>query len=68
MFRRWYALGIIYVNVGHSKQEKMRGLILYLIICAIAIGVAIWWLPYKYHDCLKVGHSKAYCIMQLGSK
>lgn len=25
--------------------------------------VAIWWQVYAYNDCLKVGHSKAYCIL-----
>ena len=30
------------------------------------IALAIWWGQYKYHDCLKVGHTKTYCILDLG--
>lgn len=26
------------------------------------VGLSIWWSVYKYSDCLKVGHSKLYCI------
>jgi hypothetical protein len=28
--------------------------------------IALMVLPYKYHDCLKVGHSKTYCALHTG--
>jgi hypothetical protein len=39
---------------------------------AIVLGIllliytAFWWAAYKYRDCLKVGHSKTYCVLDMG--
>jgi len=38
----------------------------YVLILIIVISLAVWWGKYKYNDCLKVGHSKTYCILDLG--
>ena len=39
--------------------------ILFGIIIAVVIVFMIWYLPFKFNDCLKVGHSKLYCILDL---
>ena len=38
---------------------KVVALTLLVLLC-LAGGCA--WKLYKYHDCLKVGHSRSYCI------
>lgn len=43
--------------------EFMAGMIL---IAAIIIG-SCWWINYKYHDCIKVGHTKTYCLVDIFS-
>ena len=40
--------------------------ILAILISIGLIGLGIWWGFYKYHDCIKVGHTKLYCIMSFG--
>ena len=41
-------------------------ILLMSIIIILVIIFASWWLPYKYNDCIEVGHTKTYCIIQLG--
>lgn len=40
-------------------------------LLAISLGivlltVAVGWGIYRYHDCLKVGHTKLYCVLSSG--
>jgi len=39
--------------------------ILYILLGVVIIGFLYWWLPYKYNDCMQVGHTKTYCILRL---
>lgn len=43
----------------------MKGLIAAILWVAV-IMFMIWWIPFRYHDCLRVGHSKTYCILEAG--
>lgn len=36
-----------------------------VLFCALAAS-AIWWQVYKFHDCRRVGHTKLYCIADIG--
>lgn len=33
---------------------------------AALLGFGVWWERYKFHDCRKVGHSRLYCVMDIG--
>ena len=55
---------IIYSGNFSGMSATYKVLIVLLFIPLI--GLAIWWGKYKYHDCLKVGHTKTYCILDLG--
>jgi len=48
-------------------MEKLEIVIAVLFIIAIVASI-VWWLPFKYHECKRVGHSTVYCWMTLGSK
>lgn len=38
------------------------------IILIIALATfSIWWTVYKYQDCKRVGHTKTYCILDIGN-
>ena len=37
----------------------------YFVIFTILILSIFFWIPYKFKDCLKVGHSKLYCIVRI---
>lgn len=30
------------------------------------LGFGIWWETYRFHDCRSVGHSRLYCIAEIG--
>ncbi len=30
--------------------------------------LAFYWESFKYDECIKVGHSKTYCVLNIGSK
>lgn len=45
----------------------MKTIIAYILFFLVLAGLGIWWQTYKYHDCRKVGHSKTYCILNIGS-
>jgi len=46
---------------------KDFGLVAIIVLIFVGlIGLGIWWDVYKYGDCRKVGHSKLYCIMDIG--
>lgn len=32
---------------------------------AVLLPLAVWWQIYRYHDCLKVGHTKRYCVLEI---
>jgi hypothetical protein len=40
------------------------GIAVLLLVGVFAID--IWWARYKYQDCLRVGHTKTYCILDVG--
>ena len=46
-------------------KDYRNGLGLFIVIIAIISSVyfGIWFIRFKYHDCLLVGHSKKYCIL-----
>lgn len=48
-----------------KKYIEVSGVILIFIVL---IGLAIWWNIFRYKECVKVGHSKTYCILNIGSK
>ena len=37
-----------------------------LISFLAVISFAVWWQVYRYQDCKLVGHTKLYCIMNIG--
>lgn len=37
-----------------------------IVLFVLAIAATGCWQAYAYQDCLKVGHSKVYCIMRMG--
>lgn len=39
-----------------------------VVLFVVILSAGIWWQHYKYVDCLKVGHSKLYCVMSIGEK
>lgn len=36
------------------------------ILMIIIFVFVLWWSNYAYNDCLKVGHTKTYCVFNLG--
>lgn len=38
-----------------------------LVLLLFLISLGIGWRVYKYQDCIKVGHSKLYCIFDSGN-
>lgn len=42
--------------------------IFYAFIILFLASSGIWWEVYKYNDCINVGHSKLYCIFNIGGK
>lgn len=32
----------------------------------LLIGLEVWWQVYKFHDCLRVGHTRTYCWLDGG--
>ncbi len=38
----------------------------YIVFATILLVSGIWCAHYRYVDCLKVGHTKMYCIMSMG--
>jgi len=47
-------------------KDSIVGIVYGLIVVA-AIAFTVWWWQYKYHDCLHVGHTKLYCLMDFTS-
>ncbi len=45
---------------------KILGTIAIVGLFIMLIAASVWWSIYKYHDCLRVGHSKTYCILDFG--
>jgi hypothetical protein len=48
----------------------MKNVLLGLGAVTVILGViafGFWWQIYKYQDCLRVGHSKLYCVMKINS-
>lgn len=46
-----------------TKQTgEVLGWLVLVVVILIVMGGSISWSAYKYKDCIKVGHSKAYCI------
>jgi len=41
-------------------------LIAIIIFVTVLLVSAIWCAHYRYVDCLKVGHTKTYCIITIG--
>jgi hypothetical protein len=50
-----------------DEEENNVVFILQLIFAVVIFALTIWWGIYKYHDCLKVGHTKTYCIIDFAS-
>lgn len=44
----------------------MTKIIVYMLFIVVLFGLGIWWQTYKFHDCRRVGHTKLYCIMDIG--
>lgn len=40
----------------------------YIALIVGSIIFAIWWVPYKFHECIKVGHSHTYCVFDIFSR
>jgi len=36
-----------------------------IILVIGSLYFSLWWMQYKYKDCMKVGHSHLYCVMRL---
>lgn len=50
-------------------QETFKWEIVTIIsIFVLLLSLGVSYKVYKYKDCLKVGHSKFYCIMEIGSR
>lgn len=49
------------MNIGKLCIFVIAG----LVIIGLVIG-SFSWAIYKYYDCLKVGHTKIYCILDFG--
>src|SRR5689334_17234903 len=47
-----------YLNNKYMKQKILISLSILTVIYTL-----IWWHTFKYHECIKVGHSKIYCIL-----
>lgn len=48
----------------HIKDFLLRFFCIAFIVGVL--GFIIWWSFYKYRDCLHVGHTKTYCILDMG--
>lgn len=49
------------------KDPGLMGLLVSIVATAVVIVFMVWYSFYKYHDCLKVGHSRTYCVLDFGS-
>ena len=41
---------------------RLLGALIILVVISVLLVATGWWNYYKYQDCLKVGHSKLYCV------
>lgn len=39
---------------------------IYMVIIIGVLGFGIWWTWYKWHDCVRVGHTQTYCWLDMG--
>ncbi len=44
----------------------MKTISAYLALIAVLIAVAVVWERYSYRECMRVGHTKFYCVMHIG--
>lgn len=44
----------------------MKLLAIYILTFLGILGLGIWWQVYKFSDCRNVGHSRLYCVMDIG--
>jgi len=51
---------------GNAGEAETTWIIINLVWLVLAVAFMVGWLTYKYKDCREVGHSKTYCIIQLG--
>ena len=42
-------------------------IILIPLLFLIVFSISIWWSIYKYNDCRAVGHTKTYCLLDIGN-
>ena len=52
-------------HAGRRVMETWK-LIACALVLLVLIGLTCAWQVYAYHDCLKVGHSRLYCIGRIG--
>ena len=48
-----------------DKAFTILGVACIVLFALVVISGTVWWSWYKYQDCVKVGHSKLYCIGRL---
>lgn len=53
-------------KIADLEATEIIKLIAIIVGFTILLTSAIWCAHYRYVDCLKVGHTKLYCMMTIG--
>jgi len=49
-------------------KSSLEDLLIFIVSATLffgTLGLSLWWVIYKYHDCIKVGHSTTYCVINI---